>query len=809
MNKASTTKGNPECTDDDNNNSTRQHRALTVCFATPTQPATQSGFFAQLRRSSRASKSFSAPVVCTTATSATPTGTSASVATTPTPAKSPTEEPRDAEESSSSSAQLQRHTSLQFFPPRPSSAPHKPPPKPPPLTSEQNLSCESSPPTSDPENIKPQSPIPWNISEPLDPLTMQKLSHLELLTETIPTFPEIQDTPPTQQPSEPQPENRLETQSTPISLTDTPLFSRSEPLITSPASPPQSPRTAPPSPSATPPPPGQLSIADIKRRRMSSVVTIDVTAQDFDASAARFNSSSLDEYLMVVTMSFNMAKMRFVKLSDIFPQGYNVMPLEINENFMNTKSMASILPKEKVSIQNVKVSLIAAGQTPLCQDLSTLMPVLSFTWNIPNATSTVAVRSWSFTTSNSGAWIAIPDQGTPGTSHRKIPESLFTHDLLNCYSTIIGDQVLIRSGIIDTAQKVRQFGAVLQALVPTSSSVIRVCSMSLVATSAWNLAETSMAKNQHGLLEGATWSTRNIELLHMNLQGCKSDFFGIKLGEQESRAMNETAARMYSKWMIEELLCLGTVVPPADSCTSLISAWKLKLPIPVVLSHLLEIQKANDAAAPYDQQLKISVVLKLLIAFVSSLETGKMTTVQRLMAVTTINSLLKVVTAMNCKSGCDRTSISFAVATAINMILITRPDPETLSLLADVILNYETMEPPELKGLYNEDALNLMLDDPSMSKKMLLMLEFRNCFFANLIEVGWTITILSTGVPGLKIGRSGSLFANPVVRSLVPPYTKVGNHLTTINDACDLLVGLAHLRGGKPASVVEPQHKKV
>ncbi|KAH3731385.1 hypothetical protein Pelo_17782 [Pelomyxa schiedti] len=59
------------------------------------------------------------------------------------------------------------------------------------------------------------------------------------------------------------------------------------------------------------------------------------------------------------------------------------------------------------------------------------------------------------------------------------------------------------------------------------------------------------------------------------------------------------------------------------------------------------------------------------------------------------------------------------------------------------------------------------------------MLEFRNCFFYNLMEVSWPVTALSTGVPGFKIGKSGTLMANPLLPQLVPPMACIWNCLAS------------------------------
>ena len=53
------------------------------------------------------------------------------------------------------------------------------------------------------------------------------------------------------------------------------------------------------------------------------------------------------------------------------------------------------------------------------------------------------------------------------------------------------------------------------------------------------------------------------------------------------------------------------------------------------------------------------------------------------------------------------------------------------------------------------EYLVIMQKDPEKHQTHLLVCELRNCIFANLMDVGWKVVLLSTGLPGFKVGVCG------------------------------------------------------
>ena len=50
------------------------------------------------------------------------------------------------------------------------------------------------------------------------------------------------------------------------------------------------------------------------------------------------------------------------------------------------------------------------------------------------------------------------------------------------------------------------------------------------------------------------------------------------------------------------------------------------------------------------------------------------------------------------------------------------------------------------------ECLVTMQKDPEKHQTHLLVCELRNCIFANRMDVGWKVVLLSTGLPGFKVG---------------------------------------------------------
>ncbi|KAH3766980.1 hypothetical protein Pelo_1145 [Pelomyxa schiedti] len=649
--------------------------------------------------------------------------------------------------------------------------------------------------------------------------------------------------------------------------------------------------------------------SSIVGKRISCSVDIHNVSQDEDPLISLINSVSalplvngyaeLRLYHRVIQKSIHLVSSSCVEPQNKFPYGFNVSPPFIKPDILQVREFENSVMKVPKNDHRIRFAAVAAGYTQLTPDVSTLLPCLSSTWRTHGIEHVQTVTSWKFTQNPDGSWSCASGQGAIGTSHRKMNTTEKASQLVNCYSTIFqnNQQFLIRTGIIDTITKLRQFESVLLKLNTTrsNSQVLRVSSISLVYTMAIS-NETHMAKNQHSLLTSHDWKSSKIELLHMNLQINKTDFLGIRMGESESRSMNEGGLRQYSVWLGEQARKTGVLEPSSLIYSVLTTAMDTAA---VSLNELVgTLEKLSGFLVTEAEHKNILVSASLLSFLISSLcLTPKGNRFQQIMSILALNYTLGVTTAVNCKSGCDRTGIMFAMASAVFTMLETR---RNLPRLAELIENYDDMRlpsfitsaPPQTNpsavvvqpstvpksqpmattvtgySLYGSgaassnfepiavpriypnlggdfttstpplpasspspnnltiptctmDEYDTWLSSISSSELMLLMLEFRNCFFYNLMEVSWPVTALSTGVPGFKIGKSGTLMANPLLPQLVPPMACIRNcpaqsspptnttptsspppsatattKVIPMIELWDMLVGAAGLRGG-------------
>jgi len=145
--------------------------------------------------------------------------------------------------------------------------------------------------------------------------------------------------------------------------------------------------------------------------------------------------------------------------------------------------------------------------------------------------------------------------------------------------------------------------------------------------------------------------------------------------------------------------------------------------------------------------------------------------VKELMLVSQINRRLGVVSAMNCKSGLDRTGFMHAITDSLAKLT-----PEEA---ADVIDNWDTdfRETNIEVGLARRFAEGTYTISAKSDEKRELQkkhMQVRKNILQHMLRVGLPITGVSTGVVGLKYMK-GALDANPIPLQLLPPDVTIVN----------------------------------
>ncbi|KAL7713772.1 Myotubularin [Entamoeba marina] len=441
------------------------------------------------------------------------------------------------------------------------------------------------------------------------------------------------------------------------------------------------------------------------------------------------------------------------------------------------------------------IARVASGLYVEHDDISNAPRSLSYTFLANNKRSTVHLEPWTFErrTSRWGVkkdvWIAQKRNGTAGTCH-VVAKTERQHELMNVYSTTIMGKHIIRSGAINSVDRLRMFVQVLgnvlgQKIVRSALGRIgrfsKVCSISLVSTSKFAALEKQIALRQHDLLTSEEWKKMGISLVHFNYQFSLNEVLGVSIGEGTSRGMNANG--------LKELI-----------------AW--------FQSDYPHIEISKNVKAPLQADTTIGKAReKLLRSIISSHSGATSSRVQELLILLLYLHLSDVTICINCKSGCDRTGLVFALATAVGQLIETRCDD--VEEIADVVIDYDkicqtTKEDFEKKSTKKQtvekqeeiwvqciiDKIPFSMIKGTKERKQLIAIELQNCIFENMIAIGLPITIFSTGVVGFKYGKDSAWFKNPHVNAALPYFILCGNKTYTQVAFRKLLVGASSLRGG-------------
>lgn len=393
--------------------------------------------------------------------------------------------------------------------------------------------------------------------------------------------------------------------------------------------------------------------------------------------------------------------------------------------------------------------------------------------------------------------------------------------LVNCY---MGGGV-IRTGVIDTSNKAKEFVAAARYLhdvemglpQPSKDVPLRIVSHQLNSPE----VESDLVKNQHRCLVTCDRKMKDVEIAHINTP-CnrfvdytrdlkKIGLDGILKGEKKSKEQNIEGMMTYLKWMFDDFTRQSEDVNlPQDQKTQLkLAVGKLnggqkgditemvkrrhaiyqKLSVPhkdesVIQGLRLELTSMADTASllakynvlktietevfkdeEYAEFKQTVTLLRRLLGV--QLDREEMSRGQELMMYQLLNQRLGVISAMNCKSGLDRTGFYHAVTFALKQL----EDPLALVMQWDTL----TVELNQKFRDCNFDVGKVYVWKDTLGsekkKQVEAILTFRLHVIQNLLNVSLPITAISTGVLGLKWGKG--MKENLVPLNFIPPVVKV------------------------------------
>ncbi len=452
--------------------------------------------------------------------------------------------------------------------------------------------------------------------------------------------------------------------------------------------------------------------------------------------------------------------------------------------------------------------------------------------------------------------------------------------LLNVYKASKDNVLVLRSGIVDTREKAKEFVIAAKDLAKQNGKLsqdrpLRIISHQLNSPE----TESKLVKNQHLSLGAIDYEQDDVDVAHINTP-CNRFYFytnsmeklGINVlkGEKESRHQNIEGMARYLVWLVEDLqrmaddesLSLEQRASFQLAVESLENGGakevaKLRASIGAISKLSSELQKlGDDIKAKEAEKSKLTVkdgfskyindlkIADMELKNIKSLANGKSKEIeeirksmcnlakdaadkgtlrgvynklqdiehkilsgkdpilvdarktimiyrkllgnqymrdsiprselmergQELMMFELLNNRLGVVSAVNCKSGLDRTGFVFA------MMMSLMQCPEEMKL--EVAYNwdkYSTELNQKIKEFnYDTQKLYQWLEEPANPEMKLIyrtILDFRLHTLNSLLNVCLPITAISTGLAGLKWGKG--LYENLIPLNFIPPVVQV------------------------------------
>eukprot|EP01134_Creolimax_fragrantissima_P006397 CFRG6397T1 len=540
-------------------------------------------------------------------------------------------------------------------------------------------------------------------------------------------------------------------------------------------------------------------------------------------------------------------------------------------------------------------------------DLSQWKREICTVWTANGRSVMCALTDWSFVQQNS-IWESFAEQGTVGTSWRRLAGSEPSTHLMNVYSCHVGGKhTMIRSGVVDTQKKLAQWKSLVAKMIDerkrmgfpldAKTKLTRVVSLSLVSTSSLVAGEREMATSQNQYMYSdvgvesnvRAWKIKamegqkqmkafsatttetgiaakdnvnlsllaqyikdvalqsnptdmalahgdGIDIVHLNYQTNVKEIgslFTIQVGERTSRTLNQRGLYRYIDWTLTDTQIalsrlntasllkdsnLRALMRSIDTMVSHIpgvNARESDIPdidsritnklhsIAGLLGNFLKVYRQSiQMKTEYCNELvkclcSVKALSQLLRAHISN--DGSISRIQELMLLGLLDCSLNVLSAVNCKSGCDRTGLVYATKCAVAMVWETRPKERMV--FVDMIIQMDELseqhEKIYTKGM-DQWALHVLSleKDSKLHQRELLLCEFRNCVFVNLMDIGWKCILYSTGLPGFKVGSTKDVLKNPHVMPLLPPYIQSPDGVHLNREFRDFFIGASLYRGG-------------
>jgi DNA-binding transcriptional regulator YiaG len=204
---------------------------------------------------------------------------------------------------------------------------------------------------------------------------------------------------------------------------------------------------------------------------------------------------------------------------------------------------------------------------------------------------------------------------------------------------------------------------------------------------------------------------------------------------------------------------------------------------------LKEIEQSFSEDPALKEYKETIILMKKLIGDQLKKPEDRLLRGEQLMTYLLLDKKLEVISAMNCKSGLDRTGFVHAVCLA----MLETPKDQ----LFEIVNNWDYRTAELNKKLKTVNYQIESLTDPQDQA----ILAFRQKVLTNLLKVSLKITVTSTGLIGLKWSKGIS--ANLIPLNFIPPKVKVVNQDGTIREEQILFYD----NHGDPEGLTETGHQ--
>eukprot|EP01105_Mastigella_eilhardi_P025159 TRINITY_DN674_c0_g1_i1.p2 TRINITY_DN674_c0_g1~~TRINITY_DN674_c0_g1_i1.p2 ORF type:complete len:295 (-),score=63.59 TRINITY_DN674_c0_g1_i1:49-933(-) len=293
-----------------------------------------------------------------------------------------------------------------------------------------------------------------------------------------------------------------------------------------------------------------------------------------------------------------------------------------------------------------------------------------------------------------------------------------------------------------------------------------------------------------------------------------NELLGVTFGERKSREINSDGLFTLCAWWAHDVADAANCIAADQKAAARRLSSMIEsrcLPHFDIISGLLDafVNSRTTNSQAGEQCFRLVSAAELLSCLLKyHSEEVKASRVQELICLFALLWQLRATPCLNCKSGCDRTGVASAVATAWLTMVKTRP--AQVEELVNVAMHYDAMVKGHAirqqllsAGAANDIAAYRRWCDEvaaaaptrpdSPLPPTLLLLEFLNCVLGNLVEVSWPIVTLGTGVCGFKLGT------NPNLQAVLPPFVNYGGAPVCSAAFRGVLKGICYLRGGGPS----------